>query len=123
MDLDHGSLVVLLRLGWFITTVAILFKVAIILSRWWAFYLDDDELTQAIQGFKTLMLRGRKEAELLLSGDYGRRVAMGYVFQDLSRFSEGQSYLNVYFRRRAKAASERAMAEWEDRRPTKRAAS
>jgi hypothetical protein len=79
--------------------------------------MESDDLTQALHGLKYLIGRGRKETELLLNGDYGRRVAVGYVFKDLARFADGQSYLNMYLRSRTKIATERLLAEWEDRRP------
>jgi hypothetical protein len=112
-----GSFLTLLKIAWYVGTVALLIKIASIINRWYTFCLQDEDLEKAKNATRQLIGRGRKEAELLLSGDFGRRVAMGYVFQDLGRFSEGQSYLNVYLRNRAKVAMAREIAELEDRRP------
>ena len=115
-SLNPSTFLLLLRLCWYAASLVLMAKVMIIINRWRVYHLQDEDLAEAWEGLKLLLVRGRKETELLLSGDYGRRVAVGYVFKDLAKFSEGQSYLNVYVRSRTKAAAERAMAEWDDRR-------
>jgi hypothetical protein len=110
-----STLVTILRLCGYLVTFILTCKIASIMNRWRIFYSQEDDFVEAWEGLKILIIRGRKETELLLSGDYARRVAMGYVFRDIAQFSEGQSYLYAYFRNRLKAAYDHTIAELEDR--------
>jgi hypothetical protein len=103
------------KLLFYAGVVALLYKIGSVVNEWRIYFLHDEDYLVALQGLKALIGRGRKETELLLSGSYGRRVAAGYIFKDLARFSEGQSYLNAYLRNRTKVGTTRAVAELGDR--------